>query len=167
MSAPRQNNGLDDSAEAGTGATAKPINYVVLASGIIIAGSILLCVGVTIADCRARRDTIPVAPIYPDSELANASSNGIVSVYGAQYYTYTTADAYEEVNAFFADRAGCLQLPPSEIYCRGSAEPFGVFKVYLSKEQPAGSTTYDVTILWNKCPTNVNDFFFGPRPVLE
>jgi hypothetical protein len=167
MSAPRQNNGLDDSVEAGTGATAKPINYVVLASGIVIAGSILLCVGVTIADCRARKETIPVAPIYPDSELTYAFSNGTVSGYGAEYHTYTTSDTYEEVNAFFAARAGCLQLPPSEIYCRGSAEPFGVFEVSLSKEQPAGSTTYDLDILWNKCGRNVNDFFFGPRPIAE
>lgn len=116
---------------------------------------LLVIVVIVVVSTRCEyRNTVPEAPIHPNSVLVNSELSGTGGSRPLATYYYEANSPVEEVIQFYSEQADCsVAEATSNIVCRGNATPFGEYFVYV--EAPpglaSGVTQYAVELRWQGC----------------
>jgi hypothetical protein len=113
--------------------------------------------GCTIIDpnrCK-RLNTLPIAPVYTESELVDFASRAIGRSRPMVTYYYESGSSPDKIIAFYEERGACglgEDLKSREL-CKGNATPSGEYFVYIDLDSymTKGITTYAVEIIWHGC----------------
>jgi hypothetical protein len=106
-------------------------------------------------DCQQRENSVPEIPIYPSSTLLKESTILDSPSESMMSYEYEVVDSPESVAKFYMDVTVCSDINQENArqICRGQAEPFGIYYVYINFEN-ADLTIYTIEVNWDKCSPN-------------